>query len=383
MFEREIANKINELRDKYPIIQVTGPRQSGKTTLVKMLFPEYEYRNLEIPDQRLLAQSDPRAFLQLGSGQRMIIDEIQEVPELVSYMQVEVDEQQISSQFVITGSQNFKISQTVSQSLAGRVAVFELLPLSYRELRENGCTLGISDLLYRGGFPAIYARQIEPADFYRDFVNTYVTRDVRMIKNIGDLSKFMRFLELLAGRIGQVLNKSSLSNDLGISVKTVEQWISVLEASYLVFRLQPYFENVRKRLTKNPKIYFTDTGLASYLLGIDSPEELSKHFIYGSLFENFVILEKLKRIYNSRSNERLYFWRDSKGVEIDLIVDKGLQKELMEIKSGRTFHPDFVKSLESVAPLLEKRYEVEKIVIYGGDEKFVHKGVQVLPWASL
>ncbi|RLC34935.1 AAA family ATPase [Candidatus Shapirobacteria bacterium] len=380
MLKRQIRKKIDELRSKYPVIQVTGPRQSGKTTLVKQIFKDYKYKNLENPDERLIAQKDPRSFLKLGSGQKMIIDEVQMVPELVSFIQVEVDEQKINGQFVITGSQNFKISETVSQSLAGRVAIFELLPLSYEELGKYKDKLEIAELLWKGFFPAVYSRNISPVDFYRDLTNTYITRDVRSIKNIGNLSNFQRFLGLLAGRVGQLLNKVSLADDVGISVKTVEEWLSILEASYLVVRLQPFFENVSKRLVKSPKVYFSDTGLVAYLLGINSVEELKKHFIYGSLFENFIIMEKLKYVYNHRKNEGLYFWRDSKGVEIDLLVDRGLNKSLVEIKLGQTFNSDFLKNIKKVSPLLEGKYRLAKYLVYGGEGYGQTSGVMVQNW---
>jgi len=381
MIKREISDKIKELSSKYPVIQITGPRQSGKTTLVKELFSDYEYKNLENLDQRLIAEEDPKRFLALGSGKKMIIDEVQEVPSLMSYIQTEVDEQKINSQFVITGSQNFKIAETVSQSLAGRVAIFELLPFSYSEISSTKFgSLSTEELVYTGFFPGIYKQNISPIDFYRNFTNTYVTKDVRQIKNIGNLSTFQRFLGLLAGRVGQVLNMSSLANDTGISAKTIEQWLSLLEASYLIIRLQPYFENTSKRLIKSPKIYFTDTGLVCYLLGIDSKEELEKHFIYGSLFENFVILDKLKHIFNSGENSRLYFWRDNKGVEVDLIEDRGLDKNLIEIKSSKTFNIDFVKNIKSVRKVLEDRYTLNSYIVYDGDvEQEIHDS-KIVNW---
>lgn len=382
MIKREIIKKIKDLQDKYPVIQITGPRQSGKTTLVKEIFKEYEYVNLENPDQRSQAINDPRTFLKLGSGTRMIIDEIQEVPDLVSYIQGEVDEMKVNAQFIVTGSQNFKISETVSQSLAGRVAIFELLPLSYSELSQINSNMNISELLLSGSFPAIFTRNINPVDFYRDFTNTYITRDVRTIRNIGDLSTFQRFLELLAGRVGQIINMTSLSNDVGISVKTVEQWLSILEASYLIIRLQPFFENTSKRLVKSPKIYFTDTGLVAYLLGINSVQELTNHFIYGSLFENLIIIEKLKEIYNTRKNEKIYFWRDNKGVEIDLLIDKGLQKELVEIKSSKTFNSDFLKNIKLVRALLEDKYKITASLVSMGEYNQLIQDVQMSNWVD-
>lgn len=378
MIQRKIADAINQVKTKYPVIQITGPRQSGKTTLAQGLFGDYVYKNLENPDERRMAIDDPRGFLELGTGKRMIIDEIQEVPELASYIQVEVDAQKIPAQFIITGSQNFKISQTVSQSLAGRVAIFELLPFSFNEIARQ--KLAIEQVILNGFFPPVIDKHIKPTDFYRDYTNTYITRDVRQIKNIGDLSTFQRFLELVAGRVGQLVNLTSLANDTGISVKTVEHWLSILEASYLIVRLQPFFENTPKRLVKSPKIYFTDTGLVCYLLGINSVEELSKHFSYGALFENFLIIERLKSIYNQRLNQKLYFWRDNKGVEIDLVVSKGLEQELTEIKASKTFSPEFSKNLIQVQSVLKKKYQTTLSVVYQGDiEQEIHD-VTLMNW---
>lgn len=381
MIKRDIVKAINQVKTKYSIIQITGPRQSGKTTLARLMFGGYLYKNLENPDERRIAIDDPKSFLELGTGRKMIIDEIQEVPELTSYMQTEVDERKIPAQFVITGSQNFKISQTVSQSLAGRAALFELLPFSYREIAKKK-KRQINRLLLNGLFPPVIDKDIPAKDFYRDYTNTYITRDVRQIKNIGDLSTFQRFLELTAGRVGQLLNLTSLANDTGISVKTVEQWISILEASYLVVRLQPFFENTTKRLVKTPKIYFTDTGLVCYLLGIGSTEELTKHFCYGALFENFVIIERLKEIYNQRLNQRLYFWRDNKGVEVDLIVDKGLEKEMVEVKTSKTYATDFTKNLLQVENELKKKYRTTASVVYHGNLEQLVNGVRLINWES-
>ena len=293
MIKRIAEKKINELKEKYPVILVTGPRQSGKTTLVKKIFSKYDYKNLENPDVRSAAENDPRKFLGIGTGKKMIIDEIQEVPELASYIQAEVDEKQLMAQYVITGSQNFQISQAVSQSLAGRVSQFELLPLSNSELKQIK-DLELNDLLIQGTYPGKYTRNIDKTDFYRDYVNTYLTRDVRTLKNVGDLSNFLRFMQLLAGRVGQLFNSNELANAVGVDYKTIQQWFSILEASYIAYRLEPYYENFGKRLKKSPKVYFYDTGILSYLLGIDSENELSIHPLYGSIFENFIVSEKIE-----------------------------------------------------------------------------------------
>ena len=382
MIKRELSIKINKLKSKYPVILLTGPRQSGKTTLVKEIFSSYTYKNLENPDERALAIEDPKSFLNLGSKEKMVIDEIQEVPQLASYIQTEVDENKIPSQFILTGSQNFQISQTVSQSLAGRVANFELLPLSYNELITTYDLSNLNKLILDGSYPRKYDKNISPSDFYRDYINTYITRDVRSLKNIGDLSNFQKFLQLLAGRVGQILNLSSLSNDLGVNVKTIESWISVLEASYIAYRLQPYFENFGKRVIKSPKIYFYDTGLVCFLLGINSANELKNHFVYGQLFENLIISEEIKNIWNKRANEKLYFWRDTHGNEVDLIIDKGLDKEIIEIKSAKTYNTEMLKGLSNLISIMETKYNLKSFLIYIGDIEQKINDVSLINWKS-
>lgn len=382
MIKREAEKKIVELKTKYPVILVTGPRQSGKTTLVKKLFPDYDYRNLENPDVRSAAKDDPKKFLKTNSKSKLIIDEIQEVPELASYIQSEVDEQQIMSQFVITGSQNFQISQTVSQSLAGRVAQFELLPLNYSELVQVA-DLGINELMLSGSYPGKYTREINTTDFYRDYVNTYITRDVRTLQNIGDLSNFFRFMQLLAGRTGHIFNSNELATAVGVDYKTIQKWFSVLEASYIVFRLEPYYENFGKRLIKSPKIYFNDTGIVNYLLGIDKEIELATHPLYGNIFENFVVSEKLKSIWNTRVNEKIFFWRDNNGIEVDLLVDKGSEKELVEVKSTQTYKSEMLKGITSVGSLLSEKYKINGYLVYQGDLEQEIQGTRVVNWKNL
>lgn len=381
MITRNAKIKVMELSKKYPVILMTGPRQSGKTTLVKKLFPNHRYKNLESPDQRIAAKDDPKRFLELGTGHQLIIDEIQEVPELTSYIQVEVDDQKINSQFVLTGSQNFQISQTVSQSLAGRVAQFELLPLTYCELSTIG-DFPLDQILLSGFYPGKHARNINQADFYRDYVNTYVTRDVRTLQNIRNLSNFLRFMQLIAGRVGQLFNSNELSNALGVDYKTIQKWFSVLEASYIIFRLEPYYENFGKRLVKSPKFYFYDTGILNYLLGISSPKELQNHPSYGSIFENFVISEKLKNITNRRLNQKLYFWRDNNGVEVDLLVDRGLDKDLIEIKSSQTFQPDMSSNIKKIIPILSSKYQVSSFIVYQGNLEQKIQQLELVNWKS-
>ncbi|MDP4011364.1 MAG: ATP-binding protein [Candidatus Roizmanbacteria bacterium] len=383
MISREIASQIKKLQSKYPVISITGPRQSGKTTLAQAHFPKHTYSNLENPDIFSLARSDPKSFLKLGSKTKMIIDEVQKLPELLSYIQTEVDVQKIASQYVITGSQNFSLSEKITQSLAGRVANFTLLPLSYRELMKNKHSgdRSVFELMITGFYPAIYDRNIPAKDFYRDYLFTYVERDVRQIVNIGDLSNFQKFLQLLAGRVGQKINFSSLSDDVGVSYKTIDAWISILEASYIVFKLQPYYENFGKRLTKSPKIFFTDTGLLSYLLSIESAKIFENYHLAGSIFENFIISEKMKEIYNRRSLDRLYYWNDNNRNEVDLIVDCGMTKEAVEVKMSKTFSSDFLKGL-NYWKHIAKKYKVTQKIIYTGEvEQRIHDA-QLLNWKS-
>lgn len=344
MIPRGLAPVIRKLSSLYPVIAVTGPRQSGKTTLARTVFPNHMYRNLENLDLFSLARSDPRSFLRTGSGDTMIIDEIQKFPDLFSYIQAEVDEQKKAGQFVITGSQQFSLSEKISQSLAGRVANCTLLPLSVAELPSAPSSY--EALAVKGFYPRLWGGRVGPKDYYRDYLSTYVERDVRQIKNIGDLASFWRFLLLVAGRVGQIVNLSSLASDTGVSHRTIESWLSILETSYILFRLPPYFANFGKRVIKSPKVYFYDTGLLCYLLGIDTPAVLHSHYATGHIFENMVIADYQKKVMTDRSSDRLYFFRDNNGIEIYLVVDHGGSQTGIEIKSGRTF------ALEMASPLV-------------------------------
>lgn len=378
MIKRALIPKIKKLSTLYPVIAITGPRQSGKTTLVKEIFSDYLYLNLENLDLLSAARTDPRNFLHLGSGQKIIIDEIQKLPDLFSYIQTEVDERKISGQFVITGSQQFELSEKISQSLAGRVANFTLLPLAISEI---GKIPAFEKLAVNGFYPRIYDRPIPPKDYYRDYLSSYVERDVRQIKNIGDLSSFQRFLQLVAGRVGQIVNFSTLASDAGISHRTAESWLSVLEASYIIFRLQPYFQNFGKRVIKSPKLYFYDTGLLCYLLGIDSPKGLSVHFATGHIFENMVIADCLKQTCNDRSSDRLYFFRDNNGLELDLIVDHSGTQKGIEIKSGRTFNPEMLSGLKQWQKLNAHAGETGYLVYNGELEQKIGNN-KVVNWKS-
>ncbi|MEK7457870.1 MAG: ATP-binding protein [Patescibacteria group bacterium] len=384
MIHRTITSKILELKEKYPVISITGPRQSGKTSLAQELFPNYIYYNLENLDSLALAKSDPKNFMKVGSGKRIIIDEVQKFPELLSYIQVEVDAQKIDGQFVITGSQNFSIAESISQSLAGRVANFTLLPLSYSEVRGStysGLFAESKQSILRGFYPRSLVKDIHPEDFYRDYLSTYVERDVRQIKNVGDLSVFQKFLQLLAGRVGQLVNFSSLANDVGVNYKTIKSWLSILEASYIVYSLQPYYENFGKRITKSPKIYFCDTGLLCHLLKINSVNELETHYAYGQIFENFVITEVYKSNFNLRKNEQIYFWRDSNGNEVDMVIDRGENKSGIEIKAGQTFNSEMLKGLLQWQSL-DPQKNVPTTLVYNGELEQQVNNHEIINWKT-
>jgi hypothetical protein len=381
MIRRVIEDKIKQLAEKFPVISVTGPRQSGKTTLIKSMFPDFLYESLEDPDTRLFALSDPRKFL--GNEKKMIIDEIQRAPELFSYIQSITDKSGLNGQYIISGSQSFLLNQHISQSLAGRVAIFNLMPLSLPELRQHGFKITkYEELIYKGFYPRLYDRNILPADFYPNYIQTCLERDVRLLQNIHDLNLFIRFLKLCAGRIGQLLNLNSLANDCGVSPNTAKSWISVLEASFVIFLLQPHFKNFNKRLVKMPKLYFIDTGLASSLLNIESENQLSTHYLRGVLFENFIISEFIKTRLNNGLRSNCYFWRDNKGTEIDCIIENGDVITPVEIKSGNTFNQDFFKNLNYWNKLSGNTIE-NSYVIYGGDSVRETKDGKLLTWKDL
>ncbi|MGB5288910.1 MAG: ATP-binding protein, partial [Ignavibacteriaceae bacterium] len=323
MIKRQIQEKLVQLAEQFPVVAIVGPRQSGKTTLVKMSFKEKTYLNLEEPDTRLFAQTDPRSFLS-GSKSGLIIDEAQRVPDLFSYIQSIVDESKTPGQFIITGSHNFLMQEKISQTLAGRVAILTLLPFSLEEIRREDSEEDFPNYIFSGFYPPIYDRKIEPSDWYPNYIRTYLERDVRLIKNIPDLNSFTLFVKLCAGRIGQLLNLSSLAIEAGISVNTAKSWLSILEASYIAYRLEPHFQNFNKRLVKMPKLYFYDTGLACSLLGLESVDQISTHYLVGSLFENLVLSDLIKHKMNYGLNNNFYFWRDKLGREVDCLIESGL-----------------------------------------------------------
>jgi hypothetical protein len=381
IIERKISKKLLEMAKKYPVVALTGPRQSGKTTLVRYLFPDKKYISMENPDVREFALTDPKGFL-ATYDQGAIIDEVQRTPELFSYIQTMVDEKKIMGQYILTGSQNFLLLESITQSLAGRVAILKLLPFSHAEIRDvvSGFN-GYEDILVTGCYPSIYDRDILPGDYYPNYIQTYLERDVRSIQNIHDLNTFQTFIKLCAGRIGQLLNLSSLAADCGISQPTVRQWLTILEASYIVYRIQPHHRNFNKRLVKMPKLYFYDTGLASSLLSIRSAEQVFTHYLRGSLFENLIVSEFIKSYYNAGREHSLYFWRDKNGNEIDVLIEDGMDLIPVEIKSGKTVADDYFSGLlywKSLTGLNQGGY-----LVYGGFEAQKRSHGTVVPWNRL
>ncbi len=367
------------------MVAITGPRQSGKTTLSRASFPEKPYVSLENPEQREFAVDDPKGFLK-GYPDGAILDEVQRCPNLLSYLQGRIDEDRRPGLFVLTGSQQFGLLSGITQTLAGRVGLIQLLPFSLPELQSAGVSpQHLDHLLYQGLYPPLYDRDLEPINWYGDYVITYIERDVRQMINIRDLSTFQRFLRLCAARTGQLLNLSSLANDCGISQNTAKAWLSVLEASYIVFLLRPHHRNFRKRIVKAPKLYFLDTGLAAWLMGIHNSEQLSIHAQRGALFESWVIVELLKGRYNQALLPNLYFWRDNTGNEIDVLLEYGERLRPVEIKSGQTINRDYFSGLRKWIKLAAgaKAAVDTPYLIYGGDESQTRSGIEVKPWLDI
>ena len=378
--EREIEKEILSMVGLYPVITITGPRQSGKTTLAKHLFSYLPYYSLENPDVRFLAETDPRAFLkQFTKG--AILDEIQNVPQLLSYLQQIVDENRDKVLFILTGSSQFSLMNKISQSLAGRTALFKLLPFSFSESQglKNKST---DEILLKGFYPAIQATKIETPKFYRNYYETYLERDVRQLIQLRDLSLFQKFIKLCAGRVANLYNASSLATETGVAVNTIRSWISILEASYILVRLTPYYENINKRLIKSPKLYFYDTGLAAYLLGIETTIQISRDPLRGALFENMIIIEKVKQRFNAGMDSNFFFFRDSNGFEVDLIQKKGNELIPYEIKSAQTFHPEFLKGLKRFKKIFKERIN-EMFLIYDGEMEVTIDNVQLLNFRNI
>uniref|UniRef100_A0A832EBC0 ATP-binding protein n=1 Tax=Desulfacinum infernum TaxID=35837 RepID=A0A832EBC0_9BACT len=396
MIPRHLTSKLLQAARLFPVVSLTGPRQSGKTTLVRDVFKDYHYASLEMPDLRRFALEDPRGFLAQFDGP-VILDEVQRVPDLFSYIQGLVDEHpDRTGRFILTGSHNFLLLQSISQSLAGRCAVLHLLPFSWAEIsRRNSMPLeglgkslpgpcprpekGLFDVLFTGFYPAIHARDLPPQEWLAAYYQTYVERDVRTIVNVGDVEAFGRFVRLCAGRCGQVLSLSSLANDCGISHTTARRWLSVLEASFIITLLRPYHKNFGKRLIKSPKLYFLDTGLLCFVLQIRTPEELWHRSERGAVFESFVVSELLKNFVHRGERPALSFWRDAAGREVDVVVERGDDVTAVEAKSAMTVVSDLLRPLQSWRNLTGMP-DAPCALIYGGDDAFRRSGVVVYPW---
>lgn len=368
--KRFIEDKIRQVSQHFPVVAVVGPRQSGKTTLVRHIFRDYEYRTLENLDTARLAQSDPRAFLQsFESAKGVILDEFQNVPELLSYLQGIVDEKRRPGFFILTGSQNFLMNEAITQTLPGRIYIATLLPLSIAELAQHKKIESIDAVLFNGLYPSIYSHHIPANDFYPSYIRTYIERDVRQLQKVLDLSQFQLFMKLCAGRIGQILSLNSIANDCGVSVNTAKAWLSILEASYIVFLIRPYHKNYSKRLTKSPKIYFYDPGIACNLLGIVSPEQVATHYLRGGIFESMIIANYLKHTYNLGQQPAIYFWQNKTGHEVDCLIEQGPQLWAIEIKAGMTMQPNFFDGLRYFQEVAHQDKK-HSIVVYGGNETY-------------
>ncbi len=380
MTDRIVATEVLKLSEQYPVVTILGPRQSGKTTLCKQLFPDKVYVSLEELDLRQFATDDPRGFLEKYCQTGVVLDEIQRVPSLLSYVQTEVDLKNKNGQFILTGSHQFDLMQSVDQSLAGRTALVKLLPYSVDEI-YNKETPSLLKVLYTGFYPRIFEEQLDPTQAMAFYTATYVERDLRQLINIKDLTKFENFLKLCAARVGQVLNYSSLGSDCGIDQHTVKEWLSILEASFIIRLLHPYYKNFNKRLVKNPKLYFIDTGLLCYLLNIKKVDQLDTHPLLGSIFECFIVSELCKKFSNKVENDNLYFFRDHRGREVDVIFDNVVNVDQLEIKLGKTLHGDVFSGLNYL-----KKSDLDvsnSYLVYGGEDSRVQGGVDVIPWKSI
>lgn len=373
--KRLIDSELKRCAEFFPVVTILGPRQSGKTTLAKTFFSDYSYINLEDPEYFELAKNDINAFFSTVK-MPVIIDEVQRVPEVLSKIQVIVDKEKSNGQFILTGSFQQGLKSAISQSLAGRTAILNLLPFSIKEVNSVGLDFSKDEFLYQGFMPRHYSEN-QPVDLlYRSYFQTYVERDVQSLLNVKHKNLFEKFLRLLAGRIGQVVNYESLANDTGVSKTTINEWVSVLESSFIIFKLEPYFENYTKRLIKSPKIYFYDTGLASYLLGIKNAGQVSRDPLVGNLFENMVILEILKAQYAKGLEKSLYYFRDSKGFEVDLIIANGRDIIPVEIKSASTFNKDFCRNLKKMCGFAKNAYS--PTVVYSGDIELESEGIRFI-----
>ncbi|HUW07274.1 MAG TPA: ATP-binding protein [Williamwhitmania sp.] len=373
--QRELQPQLERMLKQFPIVSITGPRQSGKTTLLRNAFPHFKYFNLERLDHRQLIMDDPIGFLR-NNGSQVIFDEAQNLPELFSYLQVVSDERNSAGQYILSGSQSFLMNQQITQSLAGRVYVSHLLPYGFAELNSNDDSY---NTIFKGFYPRLHDMGINSPDFYPSYLQTYIERDVRTLKAVEDLNTFARFLGLCAGRVGQVLNLTSLANDAGIAVNTAKSWLSLLEASFIIFLLQPYYKNFSKRIIKSPKLYFFDTGLACSLLRISNSEMIKTHYLYGALFENLVISDIMKQFYHSGIRPSVYYWRESNGTEIDCIIERGSQDTLaIEVKAGQTYSKDFLQNFKKFPDK-----QAQLMVVYTGEESLMTGEISIVNWKKI
>lgn len=378
MTDRQITDHLHNMLKLFPVVSLTGPRQSGKTTLLKAAFPDYTYYNLERIDLRNFIRSDPNGFLN-NAGPKVIFDEVRQLPELFSYIQVVSDDRNTNGQFILSGSQSFLLSNHISQSLAGRVSINHLFPFDYSELKGIVDFSNLNATIVNGFYPCLISQKIKPDDFYPSYLQTYIERDIRTLRSIENLSTFSRFLGLCAGRVGQILNLTSLATDTGISVNTAKSWLSLLESSFIIYLLQPYHRNFNKRIIKAPKLYFYDTGIAASLLRI-STSQLSMHYLYGALFENLVISEIIKKQIHDGRVPSVFYWRESNGIEIDCVIEKSADEIiLLEIKAGQTYNSDYLKNLNRF-PESEYHGTTNKCLIYTGKESSSISGVQIFTW---
>jgi predicted AAA+ superfamily ATPase len=383
LIKRDAESSIRSAARYFPVLAIIGPRQAGKTTLAQMVFPHHTYVSLEDLDMRSYATQDPRGFLDSYRTEHgIILDEFQHVPSLLSYIQTQVDREQKTGYFILTGSQNFLVNDAMTQTLAGRISIHTLLPLSIQELNQQSLLGDDADTyMYRGSYPPVYAKQVPADQWYRNYIQTYIERDVRQITNIGNLTTFQTFIQLCAGRIGQVINLTSLGNDCGISANTAKQWLSILQASYIIFLLPPHYKNFSKRLIKSPKLYFYDTGLACSLLKITATQ-LPTHYLKGGLFESLMIAEIAKHSYNQGMVPNLYFWRDQVGHEVDLIIDNGGVLTPIEIKAGKTISNSFFDNLTYWKQLAHSD-PADGFLLYTGKDNQKRSNGTVLGWRSV
>lgn len=376
MYRRAMQDELERAAKELPVVTILGPRQSGKTTLVQHTFPNKPYVNMESLHVRELAKSDPVAFLE-QYPQGVILDEIQEVPTLLSYIQVKVDASNRKGEFILTGSHQVELNAAISQSLAGRVAILHLLPMSLEELIKAGINKSLDETLYEGCYPRIHIDQLNPTKTYASYIRTYIERDIRMMLQVHNLDLFQKFMILCASRVGQIFNKESLAGEVGVASKTIGHWLSILEACYIVYRLPPYFDNFGKRVIKSPKIYFCDVGLVAYLLGIETVAQMARDPVRGNLFENLVVNELMKARFNKGLDPRLYFYQVAGRSEVDLIYQRGYELIPIEIKSSRTYNASFISGIESFKKIASHR-SATPYLVYGGDEEMKIGDIQLL-----